>query len=240
LVRHLAQSGKRLCRRQEILAEALESGERLKARIAAGARIFVVDHGWLTAQHPDPTGACLRELVEILGHLRAPDDDLVFVDFCSLYQIDMIHPDILGQPNWRDHIGNNHPALRTEKQEKAFVKAIRGLSILYVSAFSKVIIMPAIYDLRGIDPRHQINTTPYAQRFWCRYGFSLSVAFQTVANRDITPDVRYLMDTMDLTIDPAKVEQIIDRSKLKLVNSADKGYVFELYHKYFTILGQQR
>merc|ERR1712232_1185067 len=49
-------------------------------------RKFVVSHGWETEVHPCPSGQKLNDLVAALERLDAKDDDVVFLDWCSIFQ----------------------------------------------------------------------------------------------------------------------------------------------------------
>lgn len=52
--------------------------------------IIVISYCWLTASHPDPKGAQLRTIVDMLRlfEVRYKTDAAVFMDWCSLYQMD--------------------------------------------------------------------------------------------------------------------------------------------------------
>ena len=54
---------------------------------------IIVSHIWTAPEHPDPEGEGLHELVEELNRLAIADNELVFYDYCSLFQIDKQHPD---------------------------------------------------------------------------------------------------------------------------------------------------
>ena len=82
-LRKLAASDGYFVRRQEL--------ELVPGALHLGApprevSLFTVCYGWETSWHPDPTGQRLRDAVAVLDNAGACDDDLVFWDFCCLYQ----------------------------------------------------------------------------------------------------------------------------------------------------------
>lgn len=65
----------------------------LKAQTSQTTRLFVVSHPWLTLQHPDPACMRLPELKDALSKQCAETHDLVFLDFASLSQINLMDPE---------------------------------------------------------------------------------------------------------------------------------------------------
>jgi len=95
----LAERGGRLPRRQDLPPEAVWDPEELRSdaeRYEAEARqrrphkVVAVSHCWLRPEHPDPLGAQLGTLAQLIRRRTrdlGPGVDLaVFIDYCSLFQ----------------------------------------------------------------------------------------------------------------------------------------------------------
>mmetsp|Transcript_88003 Transcript_88003/g.266898 ORF Transcript_88003/g.266898 Transcript_88003/m.266898 type:complete len:430 (-) Transcript_88003:103-1392(-) len=135
---------------------------------------FVVSHGWLSKAHPDPNGVHLQEIVAELAKCDAKDADIVFVDYCSLYQTDLCHPDALALKN-DERLPAGHIALRTPAQNIAFGKAMNMMHELYTHETCDIVIVPNV-------PNDAANNTPYFARGWCFFEFAISTDHWRVIN----------------------------------------------------------
>mmetsp|Transcript_162840 Transcript_162840/g.522044 ORF Transcript_162840/g.522044 Transcript_162840/m.522044 type:complete len:876 (-) Transcript_162840:573-3200(-) len=173
-------SKRMLPRRNDIPLHQRLHGTRLRglwtdASPPGGSRqLFAVSHAWLSVEHPDPTGLRLGALVEDLSWMKATDEDLIFFDYCSLFQNDHFHPDYEeGVP-----LPPGHEALRTETEEALFQTAKRYMDVIFASSMVKVLVMPEIYDIQKIMQSHGKLIRPLKQRYiergWCGMEFSLA------------------------------------------------------------------
>jgi len=98
------EAAARLPRRQDCPREAFGDHRRCCMR-------FAVSHCWASRDHPDPDGSTLRMIVSRLLRLGVGDDDLVFLDFVSLFQ-----------------------APYTEAERATFSESMRHVNVAYTGA----------------------------------------------------------------------------------------------------------
>jgi len=191
-LRFLARQGCRLPRFQELpegppqeyrdlRASASVRGEDIR-RCLTSSDLFVVSHAWLTYEHPDPVGTRLEELVDEFAILKAQDTDLVFIDFCSLPQVDRLHPDWQAAFKAGSTLPANHPAMRTEQQERDFDSIVSQMDAVFGSGFSKVIILSDVHELDELDPVYSENKRLYRQRGWCCFEFAVASFFDRIVS----------------------------------------------------------
>ena len=116
---------------------------------------LIVSHGWLDESHPDPDGTQLRDLVQEMDRLGVSDDELVFLDYCSLPQIDKRHPDF--QRLGFTGLAPGHEALRSATENMEFSDALKDMHLLYTMGFGMVLVLPEV-------PSNAHNARPYLIR----------------------------------------------------------------------------
>lgn len=157
-------SDKPLPRRQD-----LSSDEYDTVKLCSRRRHFCISHPWFTPHHPDPCGHQLVQLVALLRKLNAKPNDLVFYDYCCLYQEIKSHPE-WNESLWRTQPG--HPSLRTAHQHELFQQAMVGMHLLYTSSCVDVIIIPNVPNVDVVT-----NTMPYDRRGWCFFELCICTAY---------------------------------------------------------------
>jgi len=148
--------------RQDLPEEAFVTLQELQAAThamspglhGAGLPILVLSYPWLTKTHPDPFGAHLKRIAELLKTYVRPGDTWgVFWDFMSMYQ----HPD------------ESKEIYRSPEKERLFQTGIEGMSLFYTHPQTTVLRVtsfpddfPQAYDLpEGYEP------AMYDKRGWC-------------------------------------------------------------------------
>jgi len=154
LVQYAKGEGAVLSRRQDLPDEAFISLDELMAAIEpqdSGLRVIVLSYGWTTPLHPDPLGATLLRVADVLQHYVGTH--AVFWDFCSLMQ----HSPSPGGPR------------RTPAEEATFGEGLVASGLLYAHRATIVFRLttwpagyPEQYDLSG-----GANEAEYEDRGWC-------------------------------------------------------------------------
>lgn len=193
------------------------------ARRSEKRRSFIVSHAWLSKAHPDPDGVHLKEIVEELRKARASDDDVVFVDFCSLYQTDLNHPDAVAILNRGERLPEGHSALRTPHQNEAFQHAMSIMHELYTWYACEVLIVSSV-------PDNSCNNIPYYNRGWCFFELAISADYWRIANIS-TEHAAELLNSNGLPLDVQKFES--EFQKKVFTNKGDEKIVLALYRKLY-------
>ena len=142
-----------LQRRQDLCDTAFISMEELQAAMQPQddeLRIITLSYGWTTPAHPDPLGATLQRVAEVLRHYDGVWG--VFWDFCSLMQ----------------HSPDPNGPRRTAEENKIFLAGL-GSSMLYYAHPSTTVFRlttwpkgyPESYNLKNA------NVAEYIDRGWC-------------------------------------------------------------------------
>jgi len=134
---------------------------------------LIISHVWRAPEHPDPHGHGLRELVDEFDRLEVMDEELVFYDYCSLFQDDKQDPD-WGRFKHKPPQGHPRTYLRTREQCALFENAVAQMHLLYSRGFGRVLVMPQAPD----------NVRPYADRGWCFFELMACTSSGRLANAD--------------------------------------------------------
>jgi len=201
--------GGRLIRRQEVQRAGFLLESELYdrccgwwcARAGRAPRRFVVSHAWLSKEHPDPDGSHLQELVAELDQLGARDEDVAFFDFCSPYQTDLCHPDMLA----------------LEDGER--LRAMHMMHELYTFYKSEIVVLPSV-------PDDAANSIPYLARGWCFFEFAISADHWRLLNV-ANSEVRELLDTTGAPWDES--DFITEFATKRFTNQGDSTTVMSLY-----------
>ena len=108
------ESQRVISRRQEMPPEAFLSLSELREAVQPEddeLRVIVLSYGWTTPAHPDPLGATLQRVAEVLRHYDGVW--AVFWDFASLFQ----HSPLPGGPR------------RTEEEQQLFIQGLGASSL---------------------------------------------------------------------------------------------------------------
>lgn len=237
-LRMLAKEKKRLPRCQDVPQED-EGFYDLRARMAVRgealrryvthADVYVVSHPWLSVEHPDPAGSRLEELVEELDYLRAKDNDLVFIDYCSLPQVDQLDKEyrqsiLQGQP-----LASDHRALRTPEEEADFRRAISQMDVIYSSMTSKVLIFPSVHELsEDLDPVYTKKRPRYRFRGWCCFEYAIAHHFGRIVNDLPTKEFA--------KFDPFEFPDLVKGESINFGYPEDAEMLVQVYKRpYFTV-----
>ena len=142
-----------LNRRQELCDTAFVSLDELQEAMQPQddeLRIITLSYGWTTPAHPDPLGATLQRVAEVLRHYDGVW--AVFWDFCSLMQ------------NSPDPTGPK----RTAEEGKVFIKGL-GASMLYYAHPSTTVFRLTTWP-KGYPHKYNLknaNVAEYIDRGWC-------------------------------------------------------------------------
>lgn len=177
----------------------------------------MISHSWFHAHHPDPSGTQLRELVILLERSGAKSDDLVFYDYCCLYQEDKSHSDFKDDL-YKTHPG--HPCLRTAQQHELFKEAMGGMRWLCTYGGNTVIIMPDV-------PLHEANPRPYVDRGWCFFEMCISADYDRVAIS--SAHTEEMLTRCNLPLDKGSFEEQF--SETHFTNNGDRTWVLDCYHR---------
>ena len=152
-------NGSRLCRRQDLPAEAFLSVDelwRMRQGYGGCLRVMCVSYPWLQPDHPDPQGGTLRLLSRVLASFvtRTHDEGTygVFLDFCSLPQ-------------------KNAEGVRSPSELTLFQRGLGRLDQLY--SHPKTFILKATVLPEGypegftFPPGASPNQAAYYERGWC-------------------------------------------------------------------------
>lgn len=209
-------------------------------------RLFVVSHPWLTIQHPDPSGMQLCQLVAELNGLHAWDNDVVFYDYCSLFQHDKLRlppgtrtSDVLQklgeEAKWPEP--GSHPSVRTAKQEQLFHKALTGIERLYTSDRSYVIILPEVPEKLKCPAtdgewanRYNINLAPYIKRGWCFFEAFIAIDYGRVVNAGQNQAVRDLQHHVNLNAEG--VRKLLQSKKI-FSDASDRAVVLAMLDRLY-------
>ena len=177
-LRKLAASDGYFVRRQEL--------ELVPGALHLGApprevSLFTVCYGWETSWHPDPTGQRLRDAVAVLDNAGACDDDLVFWDFCCLFQ-------------------KNNEGERSELETLLFKHAVSGMTRIIASSFIRVIVLPRISASAE-------NQTPLLERGWCVFELFLA-SYCTRLLYQRGPGNEVIEQTVSQAMDPARLYDV--------------------------------
>ena len=235
-LRHVAASGTLLLRRQE-----LPRGTFIVGAPPQGRTRYVVSHGWATENHPTPTGARIAQLVAALDKAGATDDDLVFMDFLSLYQRARSTPP--GMPPQCE---------RTPREKKLFGIALWEMSRMYAFRGCQVIVLPQIEvlpasseikskysDVKGRECQWSatwgwINTVPYANRGWCAAEFACARKAGIIANKDDPHVVEVLNSRSHCGGWPETVEdyqRMMEDESIEFTSRGDRDHVAYIFFK---------
>lgn len=245
-LRELAASGQLLTRRQDLPDEPPEvspqvglllpraapsnevslrehlavRGEELKRHLQL-FKLFVISHAWLSAEHPDPTGVRLQDIVEELEYLGACNQDLVFLDYCCLYQLDKRNKEYREAMAQGRRLPSDHPALRTARQERCFQEALAHIDIIFASGVSQVVVLPIIHDVSNSGPRHSAYRQAYKDRGFCCFEFAVAKHFGRVVN--CVPEME--------CFSPSALEASVAAGEVRFCCPWDAGPVLELFRR---------
>lgn len=171
-------------------------------------RKFVLSHGWLSPGHPDPRRKHLKELVLLLENAKADDEDLIFVDYCSVPQ-------------------KNDDGERTEAESEEFGRCLGGMNMVYTDMSSEVFIMPSVHSATEDPEANENSRRPYDERGWCYFELAVSAAFFTIVNDDSDQEIRNILQQM-----PVNRPEFRDvfRGK-KFTNKGDREKVLQQFDK---------
>lgn len=143
LVAFCENDGCQLPRRQDIPAEAIWDADELfpypGTEISGGKEIVAISHCWCTAEHPDPDGVQLKNLVQfikewvVVQHGLLTDRIAFFLDWCSLPQ----------EP-------------RTSQERRMFERALPQVGLWFTHP------VPHVWCLTNVPE----GVTPHADRGW--------------------------------------------------------------------------
>lgn len=209
------------CRTDQLLPrrQLLRPGEFLGPLSLSSRRSkrFIISHAWLSAEHPDPNGTQLRDMVSVLEQIGAKPDDLVFYDYCCLFQEDK------GDPEWTQTLFEKQPghrSLRTQEQHTLFTKAMDNMQLLYTSEDNHVVVIPEV-------PEDAANGTPYITRGWCFFELCVSADYdRTVVS---SQSVEALMTAGKLPISPDQFQE--DFRFKAFTNNGDRELVVNMFCK---------
>mmetsp|Transcript_36028 Transcript_36028/g.103586 ORF Transcript_36028/g.103586 Transcript_36028/m.103586 type:complete len:678 (-) Transcript_36028:162-2195(-) len=231
--RQLHANRGRLQRRQQLPKTAIVVGEQIMDLTFGkyATRLFAVSHAWLSTEHPDPSGAQLEELLLQVENLRCADESLVFYDFCSLYQIDKMHPEV-AQLKPGENLRPGHPAGITPPQLKATRAATAGIDLLYASAMCEVVVLPTVHNIANlVGPVCTRNRLDYINRGWCRIEFCVAKFFGRIANTSVAK-VRALLG-QDHALHPEEFERRLVLGDIAFTSTADKQPALAIYRRFY-------
>mmetsp|Transcript_138157 Transcript_138157/g.350151 ORF Transcript_138157/g.350151 Transcript_138157/m.350151 type:complete len:553 (-) Transcript_138157:31-1689(-) len=234
-LRRLAQQRARLPRWQDLPLDHPEGlrdfracsvlrGEELRRQLQGASELFVVSHAWLSAEHPDPFGSRLQELVEEFAVLRAKDCDLVFVDFCSLPQVDKLHEEYRRAHRQGRALPADHQALRTPSQEACFQKALARMDLIFASGISKVVVLPDLLDLDEMEDPYTPCRLEYHQRGWCCFEFAVALHFDRIVS-EVPKKLR--------AFDPLSLPDMVHAGKVRFLVPHDTDKVLSVFERTF-------
>lgn len=162
-------------------------------------RIISISHCWLTKAHPDPKGLQLRRIVAEMDSLWINDEDLVFYDWCSLYQDD----DVTLEPRDPGAV----PQRRTSEQKHCFDRALKGMELLFCHDKVEVIVIPE-------EPEEQYGKEKagYWSRGWCFFELCVANHFKKVLN---PKNIDVLQMVYSLPEDPNKLMPLLKGKKFR-------------------------
>lgn len=215
---------KPLLRRQDVPRHHVVHGVQVRGMWTDGPNsaqnVYAVSHAWLSTEHPDPGALHLEALVEDLSWLGAVDKDLVFFDYCSLPQVNLLHPDYKGGEA-NGNLSSDHEALRTPNQHMQYHTAMRYMDILFSSPHIKVVVMPEIFDMskfteaKGKPITH--STASYLERGWCGLEFTAAASAGSICSL-----ARRLNAITTRVEDDLKATEEMDFKELQVTVSAPK------------------
>ncbi|CAK0843226.1 unnamed protein product [Prorocentrum cordatum] len=148
---------------------------------------FVLSHPWLSSEHPDPTGAKLRLLVNQLDMLQASDADAVFILLPALAPARQAEPGAAaagaGATDARARPAPGSPY--GGRGEAQFKEALSSMEEIYSVGRTPVIVLP-MEDL--VETGRE-----YISRGWCFLEFCLAMSFDNIANAEVHEPVRRLI-----------------------------------------------
>ena len=175
--RRWSREGVAIPRAQELLEQDFVVGGSSSGRL-------IISHVWRSPYHPDPYCHGLRELVAEFDRLKVMDEELVFYDYCSLFQDDKQHPDWQRFGHRPPH-GHPRNYLRTPEQNVLFCKALSKMHLLYSRGFGRVLVMPQAPD----------DIPRYADRGWCFFELMACTSSGRIANADNADVTKLLEET---------------------------------------------
>lgn len=202
--------GVRIPRAQELLQSDFIVGGESTGRL-------IISHVWRTLEHPDPLGHGLRELVDEFARLGVSGDELVFYDYCSLFQDNKQDPD---WERYKYKPPEHHPRtyLRTKKEDDSFKKALAKMHLLYTRGFGRVLVMPQAPG----------DITPYAARGWCFFELMACTISGRIANAD-NVDVAAVLEETQMPM--GSIRFIIEFSRKRFTGNGDASAVHSLYRR---------
>jgi len=182
-------------------------------------RIISVSHAWLTREHPDPKGLQVKEIVNEFATHWVSDGDVIFYDWCSMYQHDIPS---LGQMN-----PGAMERLRTADEQKCFDRALKGMELFFSHHIVQVLV---IADTRAALPYSMKINTDYWGRGWCYFELAVAHHFKKVLNAKSST-----VDDMicNLCEDPNKM--FLDLKEKKFRDPADRVQVTEMIGRVFEV-----
>jgi len=167
-VRWLAGRGGPFPRRQDLHDGGFVVG-------VPSGRKFVVSYPWASEYHPSPAGQKLVSVLISLLQAGASDDDVVFIDYCSLPQ--------RAQPVQQTYFKNaakgcSTQSDRTPAEQRFFSYAMWDMSRLYAFKECEVLVLPKVEDPScfpgGVAAWGHTNHVPYINRGWCCGEYSVA------------------------------------------------------------------
>jgi len=192
-IKRLAEQGGPFPRRQE-----LPVGCFLIGVPPHGLRRFVTSHGWESEVHPSPSGAKMRRLTAELAVLKAADEDLVFLDFCSntqeakmgrLFKADEPFEGARARDAtaaaYFAATGLAYISGRNFHQKRVFSYAMWEMGRLYSHKSCEVIVLPELDGLQSFPGGNvwgMVNDRAYENRGWCCAEFAIARKCDRIAN----------------------------------------------------------
>merc|ERR1712046_111032 len=100
-------------------------------------------------------------------------------------------------------------------------EALKGMSLLYTSFKSHVIVVPEV-------PAHAASSRPYWQRGWCFFELSIAFDHGCIANDDLCePSLYQMIDDMCYSLDPCVLEESFQTKSF--TDAGDKDVVVTMY-----------
>ena len=164
----------------------LKDSDVVVGRPPLGRRLYCLSHQWDSEFHPNPSGDKMRRLAIILDRLQADDNDLLFVDFCSLPQVGRDVPDDYFLEN---DLMMDRQAERSHDETDRFRFCMWEMSRLYGFHECHVIVLPqSSRDFPGGENAWgRVSNDPYHNRGWCASEYSIARSNGRICNRSDDP-----------------------------------------------------
>ena len=161
-------------------------------------RKFVMTYAWATEYHPSPDGKKMKELSVALKEHGAKDKDVVFVDYCSLYQAQRGVPAIY----FENCKVASPQKQRTPGQDSCFMCALQEMSRIFSFVECEILVLPSCnMDENAWTSWGMVNTRPYELRGWPCSEFAIARANDRIINMK-DPQVQHIENFREWPTDP--------------------------------------